>query len=604
MYNLGEKKSFINDLASKLLGGQAILGTGHHHHRNLTTQVLSLEDLVLFKIQEFRLQFLAKCLQIHTLSGKNHLVLSLTHFDLLTDVLRVILREANNQEDHLSIRMVYLVSELSGTYLGHGGQGGHLFLRTLKMALSKHEAWQNLGFYEHVLDECVARDKQHWMHLQGPLSEILSFEIHNEEIIALLLSFRFKALLGAIEQLKMGEEGGQVKEGLIEGLLDYCRRVHGVEFERGQVMGPLETPFMLWLLDVAVRAWQLPKLEEGGAGGLEKGDASQSRGSSCSGSRGGGVETYVQTMRRRSSLSSMACSTTAKSSARRPSEQQLAPGRRKRSEDVGCSYSSKPSSLAATTAATGAGDDSSPPYHAQSRRYRSSSSVSSTSSSSASPRNPASTKIDNSNHHTVRRDQERACSRMSSSSSSSSSSPFSYPSSTSVSMPLSHPLTSLQSTARANRRSSSGPRDATMVSASRRREERENMHLTLLREEGMEVLKHGRFGCVIPHYRFLFVDREELYWCRREEVGKRKRQQQQQQQQRRGKGSLLLRNLMQVKLRKRARIVSLEFKERSLVVEALGGEEFDVLAGIFTRVMSENMGGNRGPVVITRGKRY
>jgi len=143
-----------------------------------------------------------------------------------------------------------------------------------------------------------------------------------------------------------------------------------------------------------------------------------------------------------------------------------------------------------------------------------------------------------------------------------------------------------------------------MVSASRRREERENMHLTLLREEGMEVLKHGRFGCIIPHYRFLFVDREELYWCRREEVGKRKRQQQQQQQQRRGKGSLLLRNLMQVKLKKRARIVSLEFKERSLVVEALGGEEFDVLAGIFTRVMSENMGGNRGPVVITRGKRY
>eukprot|EP00624_Nannochloropsis_granulata_P000810 evm.model.NODE_13524_length_29135_cov_30.666414.4 len=119
----------------------------------------------------------------------------------------------------------------------------------------------------------------------------------------------------------------------------------------------------------------------------------------------------------------------------------------------------------------------------------------------------------------------------------------------------------------------------------------------------MEVLKHGRFGCVIPHYRFLFVDREELYWCRREEVGRRKRQQQQQQQ-RRGKGGLLLRNLVQVKLKKGARIVSLEFKERTLVVEALGGEEFDVLAGVFTRVMSENMGGNSAPVVITRGKRY
>jgi hypothetical protein len=131
--------------------------------------------------------------------------------------------------------------------------------------------------------------------------------------------------------------------------------------------------------------------------------------------------------------------------------------------------------------------------------------------------------------------------------------------------------------------------------AARRREERENRHLTLLREEGMEVLKHGRFGCVIPHYRFLFVDREELFWCRREEVGRRRKG---------GRGGLLLRNLLQVKLKKGARIVCLDFKERTLVVETLGDEEFDVLAGVFTRVMSENMAESRAPVVIKRGKRY
>ena len=111
----------------------------------------------------------------------------------------------------------------------------------------------------------------------------------------------------------------------------------------------------------------------------------------------------------------------------------------------------------------------------------------------------------------------------------------------------------------------------------------------------MEVLKHGRFGCVIPHYRFLFVDREELFWCRREEVGRRRKG---------GRGGLLLRNLLQVKLKKGARIVCLDFKERTLVVETLGDEEFDVLAGVFTRVMSENMAESRAPVVIKRGKRY
>jgi len=141
--------------------------------------------------------------------------------------------------------------------------------------------------------------------------------------------------------------------------------------------------------------------------------------------------------------------------------------------------------------------------------------------------------------------------------------------------------------------------------AARRREERENRHLTLLREEGMEVLKHGRFGCVIPHYRFLFVDREELYWCRREEVGRRKRLQQlQHQQHQHQRGGLMLRNLLQVKLKKGARIVCLDFKERTLVVETLGDEEFDVLAGVFTRVMSENMAESRATVVLGRGKRY
>ena len=61
MYNLGEKKAFLNDLATKLLlsgaSGDAVAATGtHYHHQrhtNLACELLSLEDLALFKINEY-----------------------------------------------------------------------------------------------------------------------------------------------------------------------------------------------------------------------------------------------------------------------------------------------------------------------------------------------------------------------------------------------------------------------------------------------------------------------------------------------------------------------------------------------------------------------
>ena len=107
----------------------------------------------------------------------------------------------------------------------------------------------------------------------------------------------------------------------------------------------------------------------------------------------------------------------------------------------------------------------------------------------------------------------------------------------------------------------------------------------------MEVLKHGRFGCVVPHYRLLFIDRNELYWCRKEDIAKH----------RRTRGGLHLKNLHQVKLKKGSRILSLSFKERPLVVEALSEEQFEVLAAVFTRVMNDNS--EQSAVVISRGKR-
>lgn len=248
-------------------------------------------------------------MQLHALSGKGQLVLNLTHFELLTDVLRVILREANNDHDALSIRMVYLVAELVGTYLGPGGPVGDSYLRSVKVGLRTHEAWQNVDFFNTVLDECVARDKQHWMHLHGPLQEILCFEVHNEEIIALLLSFRLKAIAHAILQLRAPLH-------LIEGVLAHCRRAHGATFSLDDLYEPLQTPFMLWLLDVAARAWHLPSLAASANPNPNPSSSSSSSPYDNDANDDDSAAAMLDNLRRRASLSSIPTSAgiTAKSS--------------------------------------------------------------------------------------------------------------------------------------------------------------------------------------------------------------------------------------------------------------------------------------------------
>jgi len=132
MFNLTEKKSFMSDLVARIFDDPGCTGkappknlddSGNNgHSRNTTNQLaqelLRLEDLALFKMQDFRLLFVARCLQLHFQSGKAYTVLSRHRFEFLVDMLRVILREGNNDGDFLAVRMVYLASGLFGIYCG------------------------------------------------------------------------------------------------------------------------------------------------------------------------------------------------------------------------------------------------------------------------------------------------------------------------------------------------------------------------------------------------------------------------------------------------------------------------------------------------------
>lgn len=125
MFNLQEKKAWIQDLATQLiLTSDDENDEGALPNQPLQYSVeedgmqLKLEDLALFKMNTFRMLFLSKIIQLHAASGTGQIALNSNQFYLITDIIRVILREGNNEADFAVIRMVYQAAGLFGLYIG------------------------------------------------------------------------------------------------------------------------------------------------------------------------------------------------------------------------------------------------------------------------------------------------------------------------------------------------------------------------------------------------------------------------------------------------------------------------------------------------------
>jgi hypothetical protein len=89
MFNLTEKKNFVADLVGRIISdGQQAKTRTLEPDSTLAQELLRLEDLALFKMQDFRLLFVAKCLQLHAASGEAYVTLGRNHFDFITDLFR------------------------------------------------------------------------------------------------------------------------------------------------------------------------------------------------------------------------------------------------------------------------------------------------------------------------------------------------------------------------------------------------------------------------------------------------------------------------------------------------------------------------------------
>lgn len=94
--------------------------------------------------------------------------LSQSSYYNLLDIMRALLREANNSGDYKSIASMFASSRLYGKSVGS-------FMFTILKSLTSHEAWSNVAFWLHCTDEIISYDVSRWRELPSKSKKLLSF---------------------------------------------------------------------------------------------------------------------------------------------------------------------------------------------------------------------------------------------------------------------------------------------------------------------------------------------------------------------------------------------------------------------------------------------
>lgn len=93
--------------------------------------------------------------------------LSLMSYNHLLDVMRALLREANNSGDFKSIAAVFTTSRLYGR-----STGGFIF--PIIKSLPSHEVWSNVSFWMYCTDELICEDITRWDDLSSNSKKFLN----------------------------------------------------------------------------------------------------------------------------------------------------------------------------------------------------------------------------------------------------------------------------------------------------------------------------------------------------------------------------------------------------------------------------------------------
>jgi hypothetical protein len=99
--------------------------------------------------------------------------LSMLSYNHLLDVMRALLREANNSGDFKSIAAVFTTSRMYGR-----STGGFIF--TIMKSLPSHEVWSNIPFWIFCTDELISEDICRWDEVSSHGKKI--FGLHDSQV--------------------------------------------------------------------------------------------------------------------------------------------------------------------------------------------------------------------------------------------------------------------------------------------------------------------------------------------------------------------------------------------------------------------------------------
>jgi hypothetical protein len=102
--------------------------------------------------------------------------LSMLSYNHLLDLMRALLREANNSGDFKSVAAVFTTSRLYGR-----STGGFIF--TIMKSLPSHEVWSNIPFWIFCTDELISEDISRWDDVSSSGKRL--FGLHDSQVVTI-----------------------------------------------------------------------------------------------------------------------------------------------------------------------------------------------------------------------------------------------------------------------------------------------------------------------------------------------------------------------------------------------------------------------------------
>ena len=173
---------------------------------------------------------------LDSLYAKAPCFIPILSYMILVDIVRSLLREANQIDDYRAIIRSYNLSTLYSMKIDG-------IAISLKSALRGHEAWSNLDFWFHCTEELIGHDVDRWKPYSSLSFDLLAMDDH--QVNCILVINRIQSIVTSMHSLGVTVE---IEEQYLSHVVNYF----GFGSSGINILQAPTTRFISWLLDIAV----------------------------------------------------------------------------------------------------------------------------------------------------------------------------------------------------------------------------------------------------------------------------------------------------------------------------------------------------------------